>query len=51
MGAGIRLGTIGGVEVLLDWSLLIIFTLVTVSLGAGGFPAWHPDWNAAATCG
>jgi Zn-dependent protease/CBS domain-containing protein len=31
----------------LDWSLLIIFALVTTSVGGGLFPAWHPDWSAA----
>ena len=49
MGAGIRLGTIGGVEVLLDWSLLIIFMLITVGLGSGLFAQWHPDWGPAVT--
>jgi Zn-dependent protease len=33
-----------GIEVALDWSLIIIFTLVTLNLGAGLLPAWHPDW-------
>jgi Zn-dependent protease/predicted transcriptional regulator len=46
MGKGFHLARIAGIDVYLDWSLLIIFTLVTVSLGAGGFPAWHPDWGA-----
>lgn len=49
MGRGFHLGRIAGIDVHLDWSLLIIFTLVTVSLGAGGFPAWHPDWSAPTT--
>ena len=47
MTGGIRLFRIFGIEVYLDWSLLVIFTLITVSLGLGVFPAWHPDWPAA----
>jgi Zn-dependent protease len=47
MNTGFRLGRIGGVDIFVDWSLFIIFFLVTSSLGAGVFPAWHPDWGAA----
>ncbi len=43
---GLRLGSIAGVEVRIDWSLLIIFALVTFTLGAQVFPSWHPDWIA-----
>lgn len=32
-------------EIRVDWSLLIIFALVAVSLGAQVLPAWHPDWS------
>lgn len=42
---GIRLGSIAGIEVQVDWSLLIIFSLITFSLAGGVFPAWHPDWS------
>lgn len=28
----------------MDWSLLIVFALIVVNLGAGVFPNWHPDW-------
>ncbi|MGD2141060.1 MAG: site-2 protease family protein [Burkholderiales bacterium] len=45
MFGGIRLGRIAGLEVILDWSLLIVFSLILVSLGVGVFPAWHPDWS------
>jgi Zn-dependent protease/CBS domain-containing protein len=47
MSRGLRVGRIAGVEVVADWSLLIIFTLVAVSLGAGTLPGWHPDWSPA----
>jgi Zn-dependent protease len=43
---GLRLGRVFGVEILADWSLAIIFTLIVVSLAVGVFPAWHPDWGA-----
>ncbi|MGD2074951.1 MAG: site-2 protease family protein [Gammaproteobacteria bacterium] len=45
MRNGFRLGRIAGIEVQVDWSLLIIFFLITFSLAAGLFPAWHPDWS------
>jgi Zn-dependent protease/CBS domain-containing protein len=47
MRNGFRLGRIAGIEVQVDWSLLIIFFLITFSLAAGLFPAWHPDWTPA----
>lgn len=49
MQSGIRVGSVSGIEVIMDWSLMIIFFLVTFSLGAGLFPAWHPEWTAALT--
>jgi Zn-dependent protease/CBS domain-containing protein len=44
--AGLRLGRIAGIEIILDWSLIIIFILILVSLAGGVFPVWHPDWSA-----
>src|SRR5690242_5478090 len=44
---GFRLGRLLGIDVELDWSLLIIFALITFNLGAGLFPSWHPDWGPA----
>ena len=46
MGSGIRLGRLFGIDIVIDWSLLIIFGLITFSLGAGLFPRWHPEWGA-----
>jgi Zn-dependent protease/CBS domain-containing protein len=46
-GRGFRLGRVARVEVDVDWSLLIIFALIALNLGAGVFPRWHPDWNPA----
>jgi Zn-dependent protease/CBS domain-containing protein len=43
---GFRLGRAFGVELEVDWSLLIIFALVVVNLAIGLFPSWHPDWRA-----
>lgn len=43
--AGLRLGRIAGIEIDVDWSLLIIFALITLMLGRGAFPAWHPGWS------
>lgn len=47
--SGIRLGKWFGIQIRLDWSLLVIFVLVATSLAAGLFPSWHPDWTPA-TC-
>src|SRR5262245_14789842 len=42
---GFRVARIAGVEVRLDWSLLIVFWLIVVSLGGGRFPLHHPEWS------
>jgi len=42
---GLRLGSLAGVEIRLDWSLLIIFGLITVILSSGTLPYWHPEWG------
>jgi len=41
----VRLGSIAGVTVALDWSLLIIFVLISFTLAGGVLPYWHPDWS------
>jgi len=43
----IGLGRLFGVEITVDWSVLVIFALITVNLGAGVFPEWHPSWSPA----
>ncbi|MCX7891333.1 MAG: site-2 protease family protein [Burkholderiales bacterium] len=44
MGNGIRIGSIAGIAIHLDWSLAIVFFLIANALALGLFPAWHPDW-------
>jgi len=34
-----------GIEVRLDFSVIIIFLLIVFSLGSGLFAHWHPDWS------
>jgi Zn-dependent protease/CBS domain-containing protein len=41
----LRLIRIAGIDVFVDWSLLIIFAVITLSLAEGMFPSWHPDWS------
>ncbi len=47
MNRGLRVARVGGIDVLLDWSLLIIVALVAMGLGGGTLPVWHPDWSPA----
>jgi Zn-dependent protease/CBS domain-containing protein len=42
---GLHLGSIAGVDIDLDWSLLIIFALITMALSGGVLPNWHADWG------
>lgn len=51
MPSGIRIGRIAGINVYLDWSLSIIFLLLTFSLAMGAFPRWHPDWSSGVSWG
>jgi Zn-dependent protease len=50
-GTGLRLGSIFGIEIRLDASLIIIFSLIVYLLGASVFPQWHPEWPASTTWG
>lgn len=45
MNAGFRIGRIAGIDIHIDWSLLIIIFVITFSLAVGLFPQWHPDWS------
>ena len=40
---------IAGIDITLDWSLLIIFALIVTGLATDLFPHWHPQWSAATT--
>ena len=48
-GPGVELGSLFGVRIFADYSLLIIMALVTLNIGAGVLPAWHPQWNKLLT--
>ena len=47
LSGGVRLGQIAGIEIAVDWSLLIIFGLLFSTLALGVFPQWHPQWGVA----
>lgn len=51
MPHGFRLGRIRGIEIVADWSVLLIVLLVTVSLATGLLVAWHPQWTVALRVG
>ncbi len=40
---GLRIGTLFGIDIRVDWSWLLIFALVTGNLGSA-FAAMHPGW-------
>ncbi|HXJ22536.1 MAG TPA: site-2 protease family protein [Polyangia bacterium] len=42
----VRAGKVAGIEVRLDWSLIVIFWLILVNLSVGTFALDHPDWSA-----
>ena len=48
MTESVRLGRIFGVDVGINWSVLVIFALISVGLAAGRFPEIHPDREPAA---
>jgi Zn-dependent protease len=37
--------TVFGIEIRLDISVVIIFTLIVFSLGNGVYTSWHPEWT------
>jgi Zn-dependent protease/CBS domain-containing protein len=48
---GVRLARIAGIDIEVDWSLFVIFALVTFSMGTGVLPRWHPEWSGALVWG
>lgn len=48
MTESFRLGRIAGVRVGINWSVLVIFTLITVGLAAGRFPLLYEDLSPVA---
>ena len=44
LGRGVRLGRFLGLDITIDFSLLLVFALVLFNLGFGILPAWHPEW-------
>ncbi len=50
-GTPLSVGRLLGVEIKLDWGLSILLVLLTINLGFGLLPLWHPDWGVALTWG
>jgi Zn-dependent protease/CBS domain-containing protein len=44
---GLRLGSLFGITVVLDWSLLIIAILVASTMALGPLAQWHAEWSPA----
>src|SRR5680860_434228 len=44
----LRLGRVNGIAVGVNWSVLVIFALITLGLAAGRFPDLYPDLPAVA---
>ncbi|HSH40900.1 MAG TPA: site-2 protease family protein [Arenicellales bacterium] len=42
-----RIGSLFGIDIYLDASVMIIFALVVWILGGNVFPGWHPEWGLA----
>lgn len=45
MNGGFRIGKLFGIEIILDFSWIFIFLLVTWNLAFGVFPRLQPEWN------
>ncbi len=45
-GRGLRVGSLTGIDIHLDASLIVIFVLVVWMLAVNVFPAWHQEWSA-----
>ncbi|MBW3546554.1 MAG: site-2 protease family protein [Actinobacteria bacterium] len=48
MNESVRLGRIAGVDVGVNWTVFVIFLLITFGLAAGRFPQQHPGLEPAA---
>ena len=44
----VRLGQLAGIKVGVNWSVLVIFLLITLGLAGGRFPALYPDRDGTA---
>ncbi len=51
LGRGFCVARILGVRICVDWGLLFLLGLLTVNLGAGFLPTWHPDWGLPLSLG
>ena len=47
LSKGFRIFRLFGIDIVVNWSWLIIFLLLTWSLATGVFPLWHPYWSQA----
>lgn len=50
-GHSLSLFTLFGIEIRLDISVIIIFSLIVYSLGNGIYASWHPDWTPTVAWG
>ncbi|HWR49232.1 MAG TPA: site-2 protease family protein [Pseudonocardiaceae bacterium] len=48
MGAGFPLGRIAGIRIAVNWSVLVIFALITWVLASSRFPALYPQYGTGA---
>lgn len=48
MNESVRLGRVAGVDIGVNWTVFVIFLLITFGLAAGRFPQQHPDLGPVA---
>jgi Zn-dependent protease len=51
LGNGFCVARVLGIRINVDWGLLVLLGLLTVNLGVGLLPAWHPEWSSALALG
>ncbi len=44
MDGSVRVGTVAGIPVVANWSLLVVFWLIAWGLATAGFPSAHPGY-------